>query len=173
MPFKSEKQRRYLWANEPEIAKDWTDTYGSRIQKSIGGGLGVLESGLEDDFNFDPLMVTTKTDSNYSTTPLMIKIGNKFTVMVPGESEVIEFDSEEKASDYIQQLRPFTKGGRVSFRGGGVDAGTESFAESLGGKSYADEVGSKFGFQGEKSAGDGSTPFRKADKVEEDDDNEM
>ena len=37
MPFKSEKQRRYLWANEPEIARDWTDTYGSRIHKNEGG----------------------------------------------------------------------------------------------------------------------------------------
>jgi hypothetical protein len=37
MPFKSEKQRRYLWANEPEIARDWTDTYGSRIEKRFGG----------------------------------------------------------------------------------------------------------------------------------------
>ena len=37
MPFKSEAQRRYLWANEPEIARDWTDTYGSRIEKSNGG----------------------------------------------------------------------------------------------------------------------------------------
>ena len=37
MPFKSEKQRRYLWANEPEIARDWTDTYGSRIHKYDGG----------------------------------------------------------------------------------------------------------------------------------------
>jgi len=37
MPFQSEKQRRYLWANEPEIARDWTDTYGSRIQKNDGG----------------------------------------------------------------------------------------------------------------------------------------
>ena len=37
MPFKSEKQRRYLWANEPEIARDWTETYGSRIEKNIGG----------------------------------------------------------------------------------------------------------------------------------------
>jgi len=36
MPFKSEKQRRYLWANEPEIARDWTDTYGSRIKKAEG-----------------------------------------------------------------------------------------------------------------------------------------
>ena len=37
MPFQSEKQRRYLWANEPEIARDWTDTYGSRIQNNTGG----------------------------------------------------------------------------------------------------------------------------------------
>ena len=37
MPFQSEKQRRYLWANEPEIARDWTDTYGSRIHKYDGG----------------------------------------------------------------------------------------------------------------------------------------
>ena len=37
MPFQSEAQRRYLWANEPEIARDWTDTYGSRIEKNDGG----------------------------------------------------------------------------------------------------------------------------------------
>ena len=37
MPFQSEKQRRYLWANEPEIARDWTDTYGSRVRKQSGG----------------------------------------------------------------------------------------------------------------------------------------
>ena len=37
MPFQSEKQRRYLWANEPEIARDWTDTYGSRIAAALGG----------------------------------------------------------------------------------------------------------------------------------------
>ena len=29
MPFKSEKQRRYLWANEPKIAREWTDRYGA------------------------------------------------------------------------------------------------------------------------------------------------
>ena len=37
MPFQSEKQRRYLWANEPKIARDWADTYGSRIEKNDGG----------------------------------------------------------------------------------------------------------------------------------------
>ena len=30
MPFKSEKQRRYLWKKHPKIARDWTDTYGSK-----------------------------------------------------------------------------------------------------------------------------------------------
>ena len=40
MPFKSEKQRKYLWANEPEIARDWTDTYGSKIHKAEGGRIG-------------------------------------------------------------------------------------------------------------------------------------
>ena len=48
MPFKSEKQRRYLFANEPEIAKDWTDTYGSRIQKSKGG---ITQAGA---INYEP-----------------------------------------------------------------------------------------------------------------------
>ncbi|MDP6250211.1 MAG: hypothetical protein QGH26_05320 [Candidatus Pacebacteria bacterium] len=33
MPFKSEKQRRYLWKNEPKIAKEWTKTYGSKVGK--------------------------------------------------------------------------------------------------------------------------------------------
>ena len=40
MPFKSEAQRKYLWANEPEIARDWTDTYGSKIQAAHGGLIG-------------------------------------------------------------------------------------------------------------------------------------
>ena len=40
MPFQSEAQRRYLWANEPEIARDWTDTYGSGIAKALGGRIG-------------------------------------------------------------------------------------------------------------------------------------
>ncbi len=30
MPFRSEKQRRYLFKNEPAIAKKWTEKYGSK-----------------------------------------------------------------------------------------------------------------------------------------------
>ena len=43
MPFKSEAQRKYLWANEPEIARDWTDTYGSGIKAAQGGRIGFEE----------------------------------------------------------------------------------------------------------------------------------
>lgn len=31
MPFKSEKQRRFMWAKHPEIAKEWTEKYGSKV----------------------------------------------------------------------------------------------------------------------------------------------
>ena len=45
MPFKSEKQRKYLWANEPEIARDWTETYGSKVKKADGGISQLVKSG--------------------------------------------------------------------------------------------------------------------------------
>jgi len=44
MPFQSEKQRRYLWANEPEIARDWTNKYGSRVKKQDGGIMEYLQN---------------------------------------------------------------------------------------------------------------------------------
>ena len=30
MPFKSAKQRRYMWAKHPDIARKWTKKYGSK-----------------------------------------------------------------------------------------------------------------------------------------------
>ena len=33
MPFKSEKQRKYLFAKKPTIAKKWSKKYGSKISK--------------------------------------------------------------------------------------------------------------------------------------------
>ena len=35
MPFRSEKQRRYLWKNEPKIAREWTKAYGSKPVKKV------------------------------------------------------------------------------------------------------------------------------------------
>ena len=42
MPFKSEKQRRYMHANLPEIAKRWEKKYkkGGRVSVSNGGYIG-------------------------------------------------------------------------------------------------------------------------------------
>lgn len=36
MPFKSIKQRKYLWAKHPEIARKWTKEHGSKIATSTG-----------------------------------------------------------------------------------------------------------------------------------------
>jgi len=36
MPFKSKKQRSWMYANIPTVAKKWTKKYGSKIRKSGG-----------------------------------------------------------------------------------------------------------------------------------------
>jgi len=59
MPFKSEEQRRYLWANEPEIARDWTDTYGSRIQKN-NGGIMSMQGGMKNYLGEQPMVNAPK-----------------------------------------------------------------------------------------------------------------
>jgi len=42
MPFKSEKQRKYMHANHPEIAKRWEKEYkkGGRVKANEGGYIG-------------------------------------------------------------------------------------------------------------------------------------
>ena len=53
MPFKSEAQRKYLWANEPGIAREWTDRYGSGIAKALGGRIGFFEGGDENTWTYN------------------------------------------------------------------------------------------------------------------------
>ena len=38
MPFRSKKQRAYLYANEPEVAKSWAKKHGNKIVKKNMGG---------------------------------------------------------------------------------------------------------------------------------------
>lgn len=33
MPFRSVKQRKYMYSQHPEIAKEWSKKYGSKIRK--------------------------------------------------------------------------------------------------------------------------------------------
>ncbi len=38
MPFKSEKQRRYMWMEHPKIAQKWADEEkGNRLGKALKG----------------------------------------------------------------------------------------------------------------------------------------
>ena len=38
MPFQSEKQRKWMWAQKPEMAKKWTAEHGSKpVNKNKGG----------------------------------------------------------------------------------------------------------------------------------------
>jgi len=45
MPFKSEKQRRYMHANHPEIAKRWEREYrrGGHVSPSIKAKCGLVK----------------------------------------------------------------------------------------------------------------------------------
>ena len=36
MPFQSEKQKKWMWANKPEMAREWTSKYGSKIEAKRG-----------------------------------------------------------------------------------------------------------------------------------------
>ena len=35
MPFRSTKQRRFMYAKHPEIAKRWAKKYGNAIRKKV------------------------------------------------------------------------------------------------------------------------------------------
>ena len=65
MPFQSEKQRRYLWANEPEIAREWTNRYGA----SEGGitRLPFWTGGFPDFFQMTPENMATARSTPWST----------------------------------------------------------------------------------------------------------
>jgi hypothetical protein len=67
MPFQSEKQRKYLWANEPEIAREWTDKYGSRVKKQEGGFTGTWIPGYTKPINLDPYIYPKAHEQKYLT----------------------------------------------------------------------------------------------------------
>ena len=82
MPFKSEKQRRYLWANEPEVAKDWTDEYA-------GGGM--IKKAITNDFSKNPSL------QNYAKMRSGGLIGNGS--LTPGKVVAFKKQHEDKFGD--------------------------------------------------------------------------
>ena len=120
MPFQSENQRRYLWANEPEIARDWTDTYGSRIQKDNGGIMGWADQGGMKNYMGEQPMVnapqnwragpnTPPTELAYVTRPErdLILQANMHGSLGQGPNEgpsgIMSLDSQ---GDYTQDRSP-------------------------------------------------------------------
>ena len=63
MPFQSEKQRRYLWANEPKIARYWTDTYGSGIARALGGRIPFASGSIFNKLSLSQLKEKLKETS--------------------------------------------------------------------------------------------------------------
>ena len=116
MPFKSEKQRRYLWANEPEIARDWTDTYGSKIKKAQGGRIGFSEGGWEAEW-----------DEIYEDYKLkQIKLGKEFV----SKEEFIDMHRDNNA-----------QGGRIGYYTGGQSIPSEYTVEDARKTAMQDKLG--------------------------------
>jgi hypothetical protein len=58
MPFKSENQRRYLWAKHPEIARRWSKEYGGKV--AAGKQLPPWMQGKKQQAQSDPKMDARK-----------------------------------------------------------------------------------------------------------------
>ncbi len=77
MPFKSEKQRRWMWANEPEMAEKWEDEEEKNEERRMSVTKHQLRRIIreekakllkEADFgpDYDPLMELYDIDQNLS-----------------------------------------------------------------------------------------------------------
>jgi hypothetical protein len=120
MPFQSEKQRRYLWANEPEIARDWTDTYGSKIHAADGG---IMRLGFDNGGE-----VVDDMGHAYETS----RYGNEYDPEYVTEEEFNEMFGEETSGidtlkdkftggvDYMKKLPGMAIGALSKIPGAGL-----------------------------------------------------
>ena len=87
MPFRSEDQRRWMWANKPKMARKWTDEHGSKpVKAGLGRMLGKLfrrkgtahASSSSSQVTGDPkdkLLDYFKTKYSHSAQPFHAKKG--------------------------------------------------------------------------------------------------
>ena len=124
MPFKSEAQRRYLWANEPEIARDWTDTYGSKIQKAQGGRIGfALGSGELNRM-------------------AMEMFGKELRLLSEDEMDQLRYEWEMKKGMIEENYGdPYAKGGRIGYYTGGQSIPSEYTVEDARKSAMQDKLG--------------------------------
>ena len=103
MPFKSEAQRKYLWANEPDIARDWADTYGSRIQKENGG---IMRLGFQNGNDVNPwLWQQMKKGKNYLQDTITGGITNLLDNTILGRIAAVRDATNPRAGNYNPALQ--------------------------------------------------------------------
>jgi hypothetical protein len=144
MPFKSEKQRRYLFANEPEVAKKFAKDY------NMGGVASMFRKRLAD--GDDPFYDAWK--KVYETNPDAASMNKKhdeylekYTLEMSTQTSEAPTEDVEQTADPMLNLFSETelttlfakeepqgimaaKGGRIGFRGGGQDASSDDFGGS-------------------------------------------
>ncbi len=159
MPFKSEKQRRYLFANEPEVAKKFAKDYNmggvaSMFRKRLSEGDDPFYEAWKKVYetNPDAAALNEKHDEYLEKYELEMSMQTSDAPMEETEetTEVVEettdpllnlfqptdaLNTEQAATTLFTSERPTgimaAKGGRVALKGGGMDAATTSFSESF------------------------------------------
>ena len=63
MPFRSEKQRRWMWANEPEMAEEWED---EEDKKQEGALIGTREEIFNKMLAEAKVIEADEVDANLS-----------------------------------------------------------------------------------------------------------
>jgi hypothetical protein len=168
MPFKSEKQRRYLFANEPEVAKKFAKDY------NMGGVASMFRKRLAD--GDDPFYDAWK--KVYETNPDAASMNEKhdeylekYTLEMSTQTSEAPTEDVEQTADPMLNLFSETdalnndqalttlfakeepqgimaaKGGRIGFRGGGQDASSDDFGGSTSSGDQG-ETSSDSGFGG-------------------------
>ena len=176
MPFKSEKQRRYLFANEPEVAKKFAKDY------NMGGVASMFRKRLAD--GDDPFYDAWK--KVYETNPDAASMNEKhdeylekYTLEMSTQTSEAPTEDVEQTADPMLNLFSETdalnndqalttlfakeepqgimaaKGGRIGFRGGGQDASSDDFGGSTSSGSSGPAGGASAGgnYGGDSSGG--------------------
>ena len=158
MPFKSEKQRRYLFANEPEVAKKFAQDYNmggvaSMFRKRLAEGDDPFYEAWKKVYeqnpdaaamneNHDEYLEKYKLEMSMQTSDAPIEEIEETTEVVEETKDPLlnlfqptdSLNTEQAITTLFTPERPegimAAKGGRVALKGGGMDASTSSFSES-------------------------------------------
>ena len=118
MPFRSEDQRRWMWANKPKMARKWTDEHGSKpVKAGLGRMLGKLfrrkgtahASSSSSQVTGDPkdkLLDYFKTKYSHSAQPFHAKKG-KFQDFKHPQHDILpleHMDENMSAKERVERL---------------------------------------------------------------------